>query len=111
MFFFSWVWFRIRQRSIVFSIITIVCRAHYVFFFLDPKLQTPNHFLLSVMLNAPLPLWTPTVHVRGKNYRYKMILVWKENGPNFKRKNLGLEGWGFEPWGGGDYCVVFMGKG
>lgn len=33
------------------------------------KLQTPNHFLLSVMLNAPLPLWTPTVHVRGKNYR------------------------------------------
>lgn len=64
--FFSWVRFRIRLPSIIFS---IVCRAHYAFFLLDPKLQTPNHFLLSVMLNAPLPLWTPTVHVRGKNYR------------------------------------------
>lgn len=35
----------------------------------DHKLQTPNHFLLSVVLNAPLPLWTPTVFVRGKNHR------------------------------------------
>lgn len=40
----------------------------------EPKLQTPNHFLLSVMLNAPLPLWTPTVHVRGKNYRYSILI-------------------------------------
>ncbi|XP_015755638.1 PREDICTED: ubiquitin carboxyl-terminal hydrolase 24-like [Acropora digitifera] len=34
----------------------------------DPKLQTPNHFLLNVMLTAPLPLWT-TAYVRGKNHR------------------------------------------
>ena len=39
------------------------------FFFLDPKVQTPNHFLLNVMLTAPLPLWT-TAYVRGKNHRY-----------------------------------------
>ena len=41
----------------------------YFFRFSDPKIQTPNHFLLSVMLNSPLPLWTPTVYVRGKNHR------------------------------------------
>lgn len=34
----------------------------------DPKVQTPNHFLLNVMLTAPLPLWT-TAYVRGKNHR------------------------------------------
>ena len=97
-FFFSWVRFRISLRSIIFS---IVCRAHYVFFFLDPKLQTPNHFLLSVMLNAPLPLWTPTVHVRGKNYRYKIILVWAARWPNVQRIDHGsLERYGFETQGG-----------
>ena len=41
----------------------------YFFRISDPKIQTPNHFLLSVMLNSPLPLWTPTVYVRGKNHR------------------------------------------
>ena len=97
-FFFCWIRFRIRLRSIVFS---IVCRAHYVFFLLDPKLQTPNHFLLSVMLNAPLPLWTPTVHVRGKNYRYKIILVWEARWPNVQRIDHGrLERYGFETQGG-----------
>ncbi|EDO44319.1 predicted protein, partial [Nematostella vectensis] len=35
----------------------------------DTKVQTPNHFLLTVLLNAPLPLWTPNRFVRGKNHR------------------------------------------
>lgn len=41
----------------------------------DPKIQTPNHFILNVLLNAPLPLWTPNLFVRGKNYRFVELVL------------------------------------
>ena len=63
-------------------------------FFSEPKLQTPNHFLLSVMLNAPLPLWTPTVHVRGKNYRYRILLVSETSWVNVQSTDSSLDGLG-----------------
>lgn len=35
-----------------------------------PEVQKPNLFLLSVILTAQLPLWSPTSVMRGVNQRY-----------------------------------------
>jgi len=88
-------------------IVPIVCRVVYdvLLFFSEPKLQTPNHFLLSVMLNAPLPLWTPTVHVRGKNYRYRIPLVLRGKMAQCSDTRLRFGRSRFEPWEGLLCCV------
>ena len=106
---------KISCRVFVSCVILQICSTRYccllchdVLFFSEPKLQTPNHFLLSVMLNAPLPLWTPTVHVRGKNYRYRIPLVWGARWSNVQRPDSGLDCPGSRP--GGEYFVVFTGK-
>lgn len=36
-----------------------------------PEVQKPNLFLLSVVLTAQLPLWSPTSVMRGVNQRYQ----------------------------------------
>lgn len=53
-----------------------------------PDLQKPNQFLLSVILTAQLPLWSPTSIMRGINQRQVGGIFFSIKNVRIKNKHL-----------------------